>query len=689
MKKTLILLVLLMAAVLLFSCNDGTQTTSTSDSTNEAAGTSDASGTTAQETTTDTDTDIPGIDDDAVTEKDDDYTAVINEEEWVNDGTDYSSFSFMGSGAEVKSDIDKKYVGNAIQYYLVGEDGKSTEISAISVRQLAVVGARVEEDTAAKKVDVYVSEIEMKVLPEYKSLAARAGSYIMFDFTTNIPATFRVVVASTADGTSGAYTQGSITTTGSNGKYTGIAKCTIPYKKGSTFYINICIDSSSSNEVFASVPVTVTEAKYDSEYSLWFQGDWELIKDEDYLDNLIDLFYNVYPRLYARFGTGAEPKSITFMADKNYDGVAYCAGTLVCVSTAYANSNPSDIGFFAHEITHSVQQYGGKMEYTDGSWWTENMADHGRFRYFHWGYSTDYVKFYEPTDTSIQDWGWQPYGNCNWFFAYLDYKYPTTLNDSGDKVLGLIDSIDKLIKENNTGAAYEDDPYKEGTPFNNVVKEITGLATMEEVRLQYVKELKDGTWAFTGFGNYVDNFVTEGLDGVPDPEYPMLEPVTPGDKTGEILASPVTEGTNIAKGATIVEFSGEIGSEVAANIVDGDLTTMWRSSSAVQDGYKYKLMGIQHEIVIDLGASKSFDTYTIVNAGSKGASVQNPASWEILVSDDGKNWTSVDYQTGQKLDVASVNVGEQNARYVMLRYYKSTQSSSDIVRLYEFMLFDS
>ena len=169
----------------------------------------------------------------------------------------------------------------------------------------------------------------------------------------------------------------------------------------------------------------------------------------------------------------------------------------------------------------------------------------------------------------------------------------------------------------------------------------------------------------------------------------MLEPVTPGDKTGEILASPVTEGTNIAKGATIVEFSGEIGSEVAANIVDGDLTTMWRSSSAVQDGYKYKLMGIQHEIVIDLGASKSFDTYTIVNAGSKGASVQNPASWEILVSDDGKNWTSVDYQTGQKLDVASVNVGEQNARYVMLRYYKSTQSSSDTVRLYEFMLFDS
>ena len=686
MKKALLLLFALFAMILLSACNDNVQTSLPESTENGNPATSKDSDITTPENTDTPNTDIP---EGAVTEQTDEYVAIINQDEWGDDGTDYSLFSFMGTGADVKADIDKKYVGKALNYYLVGEDGNASEIKAIEVRKIPVVGAEVRENSSSGAVDVYISSLDMKVMTEFESLTAKAGSYVMFDFTCNIPAAFTVVVGSTPDATSGAYTQDNISTSGSNGKYTGVAKCTVPYEKGSTLYINIYVNSSSAKEVCASVPVTVTAAKYESEYSLWFQGDWELIKDQEYRKNLVDLFYNVYPRLYARFGTGAEPKSITFMADKNYDGVAYCAGTLICVSTAYANSNPSDIGFFAHEITHSVQQYGGKMEYTDGSWWTENMADHGRFRYFHWGYSTDYVKFYEPTDTSIQDWGWQPYGNCNWFFAYLDYKYPTTLNGSGDKVLGLIDSIDKLIKENNTGAAYEDDPYKEGTPFNNVVKEITGLATMEEVRLQYVKELKDGTWAFTGFGNYVDNFVTEGLDGVPDPEYPMLEPVTPGDKTGEILASPVTEGTNIAKGATIVEFSGEIGSEVAANIVDGDLTTMWRSSSAVQDGYKYKLMGIQHEIVIDLGASKSFDTYTIVNAGSNGASVQNPASWEILVSDDGKNWTSVDYQTGQKLDVASVNVGEQNARYVMLRYYKSTQSSSDIVRLYEFMLFDS
>ena len=688
MKKTLLLLVMLLAVILLFSCNDDATTTDPASSSNAGDSTgSEVSGDPSDSSVNDTEDDIP---DDAVTEKTDDYTAVINEEEWVSDGIDYSQLKFIGTGADVKSDIDKTYVGNAITYYLVDSEGNSESVNGISIRQLPVVGARVEEDKAAKKVDVYVTEIDIRVLSEFTSLTARAGSYVMFDFTTNFPVNFYVTVAPSADSTAGAYTQGGITTTGSNGKYTGIAKCTIPYRSGSTFYINICIDNSSSGyPICASVPVKITDAKYVSDYSLWFQGDWELIKDEEYRQNLVDLFYNVYPRLYARFGTGTEPKAITFMADKNYDGVAYCAGTTVCVSTTYANANPKDLGFFSHEITHSVQQYGSKLVYGGDAWWTENMANYGGFRYFHWGYSTKFVQIYTASDKSLQDWGYQAYGNNKWFFAYMDAKYPTTLDDNGDKVLGLIDSIDKLIKNNNTGAAYDDDPYKAGTPFNNVVKEITGFETMEQLRLHYVDELNNGTWAFVGFRDYADNFLTEGLDGIPDPTYPMYEAVTPGNKTGTILETPVTDGTNIANGATIAEFSGEIGREVATNIVDGNLDTMWRSSSAAHDDYKYQLTGVQHEIVIDLGSSKSFNTYTMVNAGSKGAAAQNPSSWEILVSDDGKSWTSVDYQVDQKVDIASVNVGDQSARYVMIRLYKSTQSSSDTVRLYEFMLFDN
>ena len=204
----------------------------------------------------------------------------------------------------------------------------------------------------------------------------------MFDFTTNMSGTYYMTVTAKVGGSAvtAAYKQDGITVTGENGKYTGIAKCTVPYQPGKTFYINICLDDGGSYPIAATIPVTITPMKYESEFQLQFQGDWELVQREDYLSDLVDLFYNVYPRLYARFGEGDPkvPRVITFMADKGYDGVAYCSGTLVCVSTTYANKSPMDIGFFAHEITHSVQQYGGKLTYNQTNTYKDprNRQDH-------------------------------------------------------------------------------------------------------------------------------------------------------------------------------------------------------------------------------------------------------------------------------------------------------------------------
>ena len=110
----------------------------------------------------------------------------------------------------------------------------------------------------------------------------------------------------------------------------------------------------------------------------------------------------------------------------------------------------------------------------------------------------------------------------------------------------------------------------------------------------------------------------------------------------------------------------------------------------VTDDYKYELGGYKHEFVIDLGATKTFDTYTLVNAGSKSSNKNNNTSeWEIFVSEDGKTWTSVDYQKDNTADIVSVNVGDTSARYVKLRVF-TTDSGANVgtVRLYEFMLFD-
>ena len=126
-------------------------------------------------------------------------------------------------------------------------------------------------------------------------------------------------------------------------------------KTGSYKYYKMDVKASYGNSIqlseIALRGATVSPSKYD----ILFTGDWNDVTVDGYLEELTKLFYNSYPRLYQRWGNGTEPTTITFKADKNYSGVAYCQGTTVCVSTKYANSHPTDIGFFSHEITHSVQ----------------------------------------------------------------------------------------------------------------------------------------------------------------------------------------------------------------------------------------------------------------------------------------------------------------------------------------------
>ena len=724
MKRILPLILLVIAlSLVLVACGDDTPadtsaTTTASDvvTTTPVVTTAKApettktpDGTTAKQdvTTEPTDSDVEPI----VTE---DYTAIPNNFVWVDSGdVDYSKFDYSGAGATVITKIASDFGGYKKTWYQVNADGTKTEIATSAARKFKTVGATVTEDATAKTISVDLVEIPSIVEPAWSKVTARAGSYLMFEFTTNLSGKYYMTVTSKEGGAkaTAAYTQDGIEVTGSNGKYTGIAKCTVPYQPGKTFYINICIDDGSAYPIAATVPVTITAMKYESEFQLQFVGDWELVKREDYLSDLVELFYNVYPRLYKRFGEGDSkvPRVVTFKADKGYDGVAYCSGSLVCVSTTYANKSPYDIGFFAHEITHSVQQYGGKLvydtttTYTDpatgkkyscGAWWTENMANLGRFRYFEWGYSTKFIVMLDvQTKSSLWDWGYSSYADGGkTFLTYLDWKYPT-IDKNGNGVAeveeyGVIDLINYTIK--NTTKLISDNPYDPTTPFNQAVKKVTGIDTMDQVRLQYVEECKAGTFKIEGFKYFQDNWTTEGLPNIPDPEYPQKELVTKGDKTAPVLATPVTEGTNLAMGATVTFASSQGGTRnPLAYMLDGDLSTMFQGAN-VSDDYRYQLGGYKHEFVLDLGEAKKFDTYTLVNAGSKSTSKNNNTSeWELFVSDDGTTWTSVDYQNGNTADIASVNIGDTTARYVKIRFFTTDQGvNTGTVRLYEFMLFD-
>ncbi len=422
-----------------------------------------------------------------------------------------------------------------------------------------------------------------------------------------------------------------------------------------------------------------------SEYDILFYKDWDKITNKGYVNELIKLFYNSYPRLYKRWGTGTEPKTITFMADKDYDGVAYCAGTTVCVSTDYANGHPTDIGFFSHEITHSVQQYGGKLNYGgDLYWWTENMANYGGFRYFHWS-NPNYVQVYKSTDSGLLDWGYHPYGNNKWFFAYMDSRYPTTRDANGNKVLGLIDSVNKLIKDNNTGSEYSDNPYTVGSPINNKVKEITGYDCFDDLRKHFAEEVQNGTWTFTGFGSYTDNWLTEDIDGIPNPEYPEVKGKVHGNTTAAKISN-VTSGNNLLLGASVLGVSGSTNdNESGEKLFDGNLSTKWCATMGNGGFGAWALEGAKHWIKIDLGSRKTFNTYTLYNTGSK-EGYANMSEWEILVSDDGENWTSVDYQANRNDNISSFDIGSHTARYIAMKAFEG--DSSGTIRLYEMQLYN-
>ncbi len=661
MRKIILLLLVLTAFLLPVACSDG------------ADNTTGGNGAECPESTTAAVTTKP----EGKLEETDAYTAVLNEAKWENTtGVDASAFDYFGAAGDVSNKISAEYQSKTRQWQVITESGEAVATKYVDVKKLGLIGAKVEEKEN-NVVLISVTEVEMQVQPSWKSVTARAGAYLMFEFKASLPVEFYITVTKEKGGSvsTAAYKQDEIKVKKTaNGVYTGIAKCTVPYAEGKTFYINIGINDGKT--VVSSLPVSITKAKYDSPYRLIFQGAWDEIVHKTYVDELTDLFYTVYPRLAARWGGGTEHKEIIFSAEHDA-GVAYNLGNKVAVDIDFANGS-GEVDFFVHEMTHAVQQF-NHMIYS-GGWFTEAMADLGKFRYYHWGYvdDYDYIKIYEMDDDAIRNFKWEPYDQHNIFMSYLDWKYPTTLNADGTKNLGLVDYI--VFNERKATGTIDDNASQKGSIFNNWVKDITGLDTMESVRQQFIRELNNGTFNFTGFGDYRDNFLVEDLPTIPNPGYPKREPAKMIAPSHAALKDPITEGDNLCLTATVVRASSLSGQYAAENMLDGKLDTRYQAG---KNAKLYYLKKCYDEIVIDLGSIKTFDTYTMY---SKSAAALSLKSWEILISEDGQTFSAVDGQKEVSDSILSVDIGKQSARYVMIRVYEA--GNGGITRINEVMLFN-
>jgi hypothetical protein len=132
-------------------------------------------------------------------------------------------------------------------------------------------------------------------------------------------------------------------------------------------------------------------------------------------------FYDCYPRLVERFENPKKPAprdiKITFA---HIGPPAFCTGSEIKVSVDWLHQHPNDVGMITHELTHSVQGYGGGR--TPG-WFTEGMAEFAR-------------QLYGPKDD-----GWSlprkltdkqsykdSYRTTGRFFVWLEEKHPGVLD---------------------------------------------------------------------------------------------------------------------------------------------------------------------------------------------------------------------------------------------------------------------
>jgi hypothetical protein len=111
-------------------------------------------------------------------------------------------------------------------------------------------------------------------------------------------------------------------------------------------------------------------------YTLTFTNN-DATLDTGLQKQLVETFFVVYPKLAKTFNAKTL-KTVAFVVDTAYKGVAATSDGRVVYSPKWFHQHPQDIDVVTHEVMHIVQDYG---ESEGPGWLTEGIADYVRSQF--------------------------------------------------------------------------------------------------------------------------------------------------------------------------------------------------------------------------------------------------------------------------------------------------------------------
>ncbi len=130
-------------------------------------------------------------------------------------------------------------------------------------------------------------------------------------------------------------------------------------------------------------------------------------------------------------------------------------------------------------------------------------------------------------------------------------------------------------------------------------------------------------------------------------------------------------GINLVKNKTVTSSGADDG-YAAANAVDDDYTTVWKSTAA---GDKY--------IAVDLGEEYLINRWVVRHGGTKLAASVNTKDFKFQISADGQTWTDKDTITDNTYNITDRFVAPVKTRYVRLYVTQAGQADNNL-NIYEF-----